>query len=75
MNPLETPAEVNAGSIFAVYSKDIHSEGLWYRVKVHKVKGDKAHVEYMDYGETGTIPVSSLRCIPLRFLELPFQVC
>ena len=63
------------GCIFAIYSKEIHSEGLWYRVKVLKVKGDTAHIEYLDYGDTGHVPTSNLRSIPSRFLELPFQVC
>ena len=67
--------KINPGSIFAIYSKEIHSEGLWYRVKVLKVKGDKVQIEYMDYGDTGTVATSSLRSIPPRFLELPFQVC
>lgn len=67
--------KVNPGSIFAIYSKEIHSEGLWYRVKVLKVKDDKVQIEYLDYGDTGTVPISSLRSIPPRFLELPFQVC
>ena len=62
------------GCIFAIYSKEIHSEGLWYRVKVLKVKGDTAHIEYLDYGDTGQVPTSNLRSIPSRFLELPFQV-
>ena len=69
------PVKAIPGSIYAVYSQDIHSDGLWYRVKVLKVKGDKAHIEYMDYGDKGVIPISSLRSIPSRFLELPFQVC
>ena len=67
--------KINPGSIFAIYSKEIHSEGLWYRVKVLKVKGDKVQIEYMDYGDTGMVPSSSLKNIPPRFLELPFQVC
>ena len=66
--------KINPGGVFAIYSKEIHSEGLWYRVKVLKVKGDKAHIEYLDYGDSGTVPISSLRSIPPRFLELPFQV-
>lgn len=67
--------KINPGSIFAIYSKEIHSEGLWYRVKVLKVKGDKVQIEYMDYGDAGLVPSSSLKNIPPRFLELPFQVC
>ena len=72
--PLEMP-KIVPGCIFAIYSKEIHSEGLWYRVKVLKVKGDTAHIEYLDYGDTGHVPTSNLRSIPSRFLELPFQVC
>ncbi|KAJ7361831.1 tudor domain containing 1 [Desmophyllum pertusum] len=71
----EEALKINPGSIFALYSKDIHSEGLWYRVKVLKVKGDNVQIEYMDYGDTGMVPTSSLRSIPPRFLELPFQAC
>ena len=71
---LEMP-KIVPGCIFAIYSKEIHSEGLWYRVKVLKVKGDTAHIEYLDYGDTGLVPTSNLRSIPSRFLELPFQVC
>ncbi|XP_022786360.1 tudor domain-containing protein 1-like isoform X2 [Stylophora pistillata] len=63
------------GSICAVYSQEIHSDGLWYRVKVLKVKGDKVLIEYMDYGDKGIIPITSLWSIPSRFLELPFQAC
>lgn len=62
------------GGVFTIYSKEIHSEGLWYRVKVLKVKGDTAHIEYLDYGDTGHVPMTNLRSIPSRFLELPFQV-
>ena len=69
------PIRVAPGGVYATYSKEIHSEGLWYRVKVAKIKGDNAQIEYLDYGETGTVAVSSLRTIPQRFLELPFQVC
>ena len=72
--PLEMP-KIVPGCIFAIYSKEIHSEGLWYRIKVLKVKGDTAHIEYLDYGDTGHVPTSNLRSIPSRFLELPFQVC
>ena len=71
---LEMP-KIVPGCIFAIYSKEIHSEGLWYRVKALKVKGDTAHIEYLDYGDTGHVPTSNLRSIPSRFLELPFQVC
>lgn len=71
----EEVVKINPGSIFAIYSKEIHSEGLWYRVKVLKVKGDKVQIEYMDYGDTGMVPSSSLKNIPPRFLELPFQAC
>ena len=67
--------KVNPGSIYAIYSQEIHSDGLWYRIKVLKVKGDKAQIEYMDYGDKGSVAISSLRSIPARFLELPFQVC
>ena len=67
--------KINPGSIFAIYSKEIHSEGLWYRVKALKVKGDKVQIEYMDYGDTAMVSSSSLKNIPPRFLELPFQVC
>ena len=67
--------KINPGNIFAIYSKEIHSEGLWYRVKVLKVKGDNVQIEYMDYGDTAMVPSSSLKNIPPRFLELPFQVC
>ena len=69
------PIRVAPGGVYATYSKEIHSEGLWYRVKVVKVKADNVQIEYLDYGETGTVAVSSLRIIPQRFLELPFQVC
>lgn len=69
------PIRVAPGGVYATYSKEIHSEGLWYRVKVVKIKADNAQIEYLDYGETGTVAVSSLRIIPQRFLELPFQVC
>lgn len=67
--------KVTPGGVFAIYSKEIHSEGLWYRVKVLKVKGEQVHIEYLDYGDTGTVSTASLRSIPPRFLELPFQVC
>ncbi|XP_073250935.1 tudor domain-containing protein 7-like [Porites lutea] len=69
----EEMPKIVPGCIFAIYSKEIHSEGLWYRVKVLKVKGDTAHIEYLDYGDTGHVPTSNLRSIPSRFLELPFQ--
>lgn len=69
----EEPIRVAPGGVYATYSKEIHSEGLWYRVKVVKVKTDNVQIEYLDYGETGTVAVSSLRTIPQRFLELPFQ--
>lgn len=69
----EEAIQITPGGIFAVYSKEIHAEGLWYRVKVLKLKGDEAQIEYVDYGETGPVPISTLKSIPQRFLELPFQ--
>ena len=70
----DKPVQPSVGDIFAVYSNEVHVEGLWYRVQVTKVKEHSVTIEYVDYGDTGEVPITALKTIPQRFLELPFQV-
>jgi len=47
----------------------------WYRAVITKILqgGSKAEVRYIDYGNTETLPVSELRCLPPEFGVLPSQ--
>ena len=62
------------GGVFASYSQDVHTEAMWYRVLVRELKDGNVKIEFVDYGDTGLVPVSALKPIPQRFLDLPFQV-
>ena len=47
----------------------------WYRAVITKILqgGSKAEVQYIDYGNTETLPVRELRCLPPEFCVLPSQ--
>ena len=47
----------------------------WYRAVITKILqgGIKAELRYIDYGNTETLPVSELRCLPQEFGVLPSQ--
>ena len=50
-----------------------YSEGGWYRAKVEQVQGREVKVNYVDYGDTSTVPLSSIRTLKPEFSSLPAQ--
>ncbi|XP_076014599.1 ATP-dependent RNA helicase TDRD9 [Genypterus blacodes] len=55
----------------APYSES--SETLYYRAKIMKMSGNKVEVFFLDFGNTESVPCSSLRELPPDLLSLPFQ--
>ncbi|XP_062436373.1 tudor domain-containing protein 1, partial [Rhea pennata] len=49
-------------------------DGRWYRALVLKVSQSLVKVLYADYGNTETLPVSSVLPITDSYLKLPFQI-
>ncbi|XP_064396921.1 staphylococcal nuclease domain-containing protein 1-like isoform X1 [Halichondria panicea] len=49
------------------------TDGLWYRAKVERIEGKKAHVLYMDYGNKQVVPLSSLSALPAGYQNQPPQ--
>lgn len=47
------------------------SDGRWYRGFVQSVCGDQAAVLYLDYGNTESVPISDLYCLPAEMSHLP----
>uniref|UniRef100_A0A672JGL6 Tudor domain containing 1 n=1 Tax=Salarias fasciatus TaxID=181472 RepID=A0A672JGL6_SALFA len=50
------------------------SDNTWYRAVVLEVGDAEAKVIYADYGNMETVPFSRILPIPLRLLQLPFQI-
>lgn len=53
----------------APYSED----DIYYRAKIIDVKSDVVHVLFVDYGNHESVPVTEVKTIPLRYLQLPQQ--
>ncbi|KAK3725724.1 hypothetical protein QZH41_018912, partial [Actinostola sp. cb2023] len=70
---IENPSTPNVGEIWAIKSSELHSDAQYYRVKVLSITDDQAQLEFVDYGDTRQAPVSTLKTLPSRFLDLPFQ--
>ncbi|KGL76965.1 Tudor domain-containing protein 1, partial [Tinamus guttatus] len=49
-------------------------DGRWYRALVLKVSQSLVRVLYADYGNTETLPLSSMLPIPESYLKLPFRI-
>ncbi|XP_064628866.1 RING finger protein 17-like [Lineus longissimus] len=43
----------------------------WYRAEIRDICGDGCTVHYVDYGNGESQPLSSLRSLPEKFMELP----
>ena len=50
-----------------------YGEGGWYRAKVQQIQGREVKVSYIDYGDTATVPLSSIRTLKPEFSSLPAQ--
>ena len=50
-----------------------YEDGGWYRAQVTQVQGNSIAVFYIDYGDTATIPLSSIRSLKPQFSSLPAQ--
>ena len=59
---------VNGSCCIAMYS-----DGGWYRAKVEHVQGGEIKVNYIDYGDSAVVPVSSIRALMPEFSNLPAQ--
>ena len=77
MNQLEEHYSVGAENLstIAVGSCCVawYNEGGWYRAKVDQVQGREVKVTYIDYGDTATVPLSSIRSLKPDFSSLPAQ--
>ena len=65
----ETMASVSTGS----YCVGQYEDGGWYRAQVTQVEGESISVFYIDYGDTATLPLSSIRTLKPEFSTLPAQ--
>ena len=65
----ESVTSVNAGSFCVAQYED----GGWYRAQVTQVQGEMIDVFYIDYGDTATLPLSSIRSLRPDFSSLPAQ--
>ena len=68
-NNSENLSTIQVGSFCAAW----YSEGGWYRAKVEHVEGREVNVNYIDYGDNATIPLSSIRTLKPEFSVLPAQ--
>lgn len=65
----ESPATVSVGCCCAA----LCSDGGWYRARVEQVQGSEVRVHYVDYGDSATVLLSSIRSIKPEFCKLPAQ--
>ena len=50
-----------------------YEDGGWYRAQVTGVQGESIDVFYIDYGDSATLPLSSIRSLKPEFSSLPAQ--
>ena len=50
-----------------------YEDGGWYRAQVAGVEGENIDVFYIDYGDSATLPLSSIRSLKPKFSSLPAQ--
>ena len=50
-----------------------YEDGGWYRAQVNGVQGESIDVFYIDYGDSATLPLSSIRSLKPEFSSLPAQ--
>jgi len=48
-----------------------YTDRCWYRAIVEELSDDCATVTYIDYGNTDTVPLSELHCLPAHLGEWP----
>ncbi|KAL9980435.1 hypothetical protein ACROYT_G009026 [Oculina patagonica] len=65
----ETVTSISVGTFCVAHYED----GGWYRAQVTEVQGQSVDVFYIDYGDTATLPLSSIRCLKPEFSSLPAQ--
>ena len=65
----ESVTSVSAGSFCVAQYED----GGWYRAQVTQVCGESIDVFYIDYGDTATLPLGSIRSLRSNFSSLPAQ--
>lgn len=77
MNKLEEHYSTAAENLSAItvgsYCVAWYNEGGWYRAKVEDVHGEEVKVTYIDYGDSATVPLSSIRTLKHQFSLLPAQ--
>ena len=47
------------------------ADGLWYRAEIMAVESNKVTVQFIDYGNTDTLSLSSLARCPSKFTDFP----
>ena len=65
----ESVTSVSTGSFCVAQYED----GGWYRAQVTQVQGESIDVFYIDYGDSATLPLSSIRSLRPNFSLLPAQ--
>ena len=65
----ESVTSFSAGSFCVAQYED----GGWYRAQVIQFQGESIDVFYIDYGDTATLPLSSIRSLRPDFSSLPAQ--
>ncbi len=49
------------------------TDGVWYRAKITAVYDNDAQVFYVDYGNSGTVPLSDVKKLEAQFHNFPLQ--
>ena len=77
MNRLEEHYSSDQGTVTSIsvgtFCVARYEDGGWYRAQVTGVQGESIDVFYIDYGDTATIPLSSIRSLKPEFSLLPAQ--
>ena len=77
MNRLEEHYSSDQGTVTSIsvgtFCIARYEDGGWYRAQVTGVQGESIDVFYIDYGDTATVPLSSIRSLKPEFSSLPAQ--
>ncbi|KAJ7367404.1 hypothetical protein OS493_040630 [Desmophyllum pertusum] len=77
MNRLEEHYSSNQEIVTSITAETFcvaqYEDGGWYRAQVTRVQAESIEVFYIDYGNTATVPLGSIRSLKSDFSSLPAQ--
>ena len=65
--------QVNEPTVGMLCAALFVQDGSWYRARVLSIKGSRAEVLFLDYGNTEQVVTSSLKTLESQFTRLPTQ--